>query len=48
MEELLKNQSHDLDSEMSREAKNIKPANAKVSIYDVIKKNMMSLRMKLN
>jgi sialic acid synthase SpsE len=39
---IIKNQSHDLQSEMSNEAKNIKPANAKVSIYDVIKKNMMS------
>ncbi len=39
---IIKNQSHDLDSEMSKEAKNIKPANAKVSIYDVIKNNMMS------
>ena len=39
---IVKNQSHDLDSEMSKEAKNIKPANAKMSIYNVIKKNMMS------
>ena len=39
---IVKNQSHDLASEMSKEAKNVKPANAKMSIYNVIKENMMS------
>lgn len=39
---IVKNQTHDLDHEMSIEAKKIKPGNANTSIYNVIKKNMMS------
>ena len=38
----IKNQSHILDEEMIPEAKKIKPTNAKSSIYDVIKKNLMT------
>ena len=38
----IKNQSHILDKEMIPEAKKIKPPNAKSSIYDVIKKNLMT------
>ena len=38
----IKNQSHILDKEMIPEAKKIKPTNAKSSIYDVIKKNLMT------
>ena len=38
----IKNQSHILDEEMIPEAKKIKPPNAKSSIYDVIKKNLMT------
>ena len=38
----IKNQSHILDKEMIPEAKKIKPENAKSSIYDVIKKNLMT------
>ena len=40
--EAIKNQSHILDEEMIPEAKKIKPTNAKSSIYDVIKKNLMT------
>ena len=39
--EVIKNQSHILDEEMIGEAKKIKPLNAKTSIYNVIKKNLM-------
>ena len=38
----IKNQSHILDEEMIPEAKKIIPTNAKSSIYDVIKKNLMT------
>lgn len=38
----IKNQRHILDMEMIPEAKKIKPANANTSIYDVIKKTLMS------
>ncbi len=38
----IKNQSHILDKEMIPEAKKIKPPNAKSSIYEVIKKNLMT------
>ncbi len=41
---IVKNQSHDLDSEMSKEAKKVKPSNAKTSIFNVIKNNMMSFK----
>ena len=38
----IKNQSHILDEEMIPEAKKIIPTNAKSSIYNVIKKNLMT------
>ena len=38
----IKNQRHILDKEMIPEAKKIKPANADSSIYDVIKKTLMT------
>ena len=38
----IKNQRHILDKEMIPEAKKIKPSNADISIYDVIKKTLMS------
>ena len=41
---IVKNQSHDLASEMSKEAKKVKPSNAKTSIFNVIKNNMMSFK----
>lgn len=44
---IVKNQSHDLEDEMSEEAKNIKPPNADISIYDVIKRNILSKKNEL-
>jgi N-acetylneuraminate synthase len=41
---IVKNQSHILNEEMSKEAKKIKPDNADTSIFNVIKKNMMSFK----
>lgn len=41
---IVKNQSHILNEEMSKEAKKIKPENADTSIFNVIKKNMMSFK----
>jgi len=41
--EVIKHQTHIPDAEMSVEAKLVKPGNADVSIYDVIKKNSLSL-----
>ena len=38
----IKNQSHILSEEMIPAAKKIKPTNADSSIYDVIKKNLMT------
>ena len=39
---IIKNQSHNLEAEMSEEAKKIKPGNANKSIFEVIKQNMIS------
>ena len=36
--QIIKHQTHIVDDEMSSEAKKIKPANANISIYDLIKK----------
>jgi N-acetylneuraminate synthase len=41
--EVIKHQTHIPDAEMSREALQVKPGNADVSIYEVIKKNSISL-----
>lgn len=40
--EIVKHQTHIVDKEMSDEAKTIKPDNADMSIYDVIKKNSLT------
>jgi sialic acid synthase SpsE len=45
--EAIKNQSHILDKEMIPDAKKIKPSNANTSIYNVIKKNLMSFEDEL-
>jgi N-acetylneuraminate synthase len=41
--EIIKHQTHIPDSEMSLEARNIKPGNADISIYEVISNNSLSL-----
>jgi N-acetylneuraminate synthase len=40
--QIIKHQTHIVDDEMSSEAKKIKPANANVPIYDLIKKNSLN------
>jgi N-acetylneuraminate synthase len=40
--QIIKHQTHVIDDEMSFEAKKIRPGNANMSIYDVIKKNSLN------
>ena len=40
--QIIKHQTHIVDDEMSNEAKKIKPANANIPIYDLIKKNSLN------
>ena len=40
--QIIKHQTHIVDDEMSSEAKKIKPANANISIYDLIKKSSLN------
>ena len=40
--QIIKHQTHIVDDEMSYEAKKIKPANANIPIYDLIKKNSLN------
>ena len=45
--EIIKHQTHIPDMEMSIEAKKIKPANANINIYDVIKKNSLNYNQEI-
>jgi len=40
--EIIKHQTHVVEDEMSKEAKNVIPANADVSIYDIMKKSALN------
>ena len=40
--EVIKHQTHVIDDEMSEEAKKVIPGNAKISIYEIIKKCALS------
>jgi N-acetylneuraminate synthase len=41
--EIIKHQTHIVEDEMSKEAKNVIPGNADISIYDIMKKSALSL-----